>query len=273
MCPALSEELSPLIVSVNDTYKKREIRKMNRRTFLKGTTACSGLLCFPFAGCSTFPRKPHLDNVILVTLDTLRADHMSTFGYPGNTTPFLDSLATRGTHFTRAYTTCPTTSPAHASMFTGLMPSQTGVRSNRVLEMHESIQTLPEMLHRLGFKTAAFVAVDFMDFLAPRFQTFDFTEYRTRDWYRPGHETLHAVSDWLENHPESERFFLWVHFFDPHAPYWRKEPYAFVSAADRMAMFQHWTEKQNRSIDFYAVYEHLKNHSQVPKLFPELSSG
>jgi arylsulfatase A-like enzyme len=104
-----------------------------------------------------FERPP--SRVVLVTLDTLRADHMSAYGHPIQTTPFLDSLAQQGLLFRHAFSQSATTKPSHASIFTSLYATQHGVEQDGVV-LDRSFQTLAEMLSDHGFRTAAFVSID-----------------------------------------------------------------------------------------------------------------
>src|SRR5262245_5079007 len=96
-------------------------------------------------------------NVVLVTIDTERADHTSTYGYPHPTTPHLDALAADGTVFTAAYTAIPTTGPSHAGLFTAQYPAEHGVLRNGDV-LGATPTTLAELLARAGYVTAAFVS-------------------------------------------------------------------------------------------------------------------
>lgn len=164
------------------------------------------------------------DRVILVTVDTLRADHVSAFGYPIETTPFFDRLASEGSLFTRAYAHSATTKPSHSSMFTSLYPIQHGVRNNGLV-LDAEFDTLAEMMAAAGYTTAAFVSTD-----APLggqvnqgFETWDQHsndrgEEGSRRLYRSATETIDRAIDWVRQRSAGERFFLWVHVYDPHKP-------------------------------------------------------
>jgi arylsulfatase A-like enzyme len=168
-----------------------------------------------------FERPP--SRVVLVTLDTLRADHMSAYGHPIQTTPFLDSLAQQGLLFRHAFSQSATTKPSHASIFTSLYATQHGVEQDGVV-LDRSFQTLAEMLSDHGFRTAAFVSIDapLGGNLDQGFETWDQFQpppsQRHLGLYRPARETVDAATKWLETVDPSERFFLWVHVYDPHRP-------------------------------------------------------
>jgi arylsulfatase A-like enzyme len=104
-------------------------------------------------------------NLLLISLDTLRADHLGCYGYERPTSPFLDALADEGVVFERAHAASPWTLPSHASLFTGLYPSQHGVK-NEGFSVPKDILTLPQALGERGFATAAVVSAHF---LAPRY--------------------------------------------------------------------------------------------------------
>jgi len=191
-----------------------------RRTLL-GTVLCA----LTVASCG--PRRPEVDRLVLVTIDTLRADHLSLFGYQFETSPFLDSLAAQGVTFTRAYAQVPTTAPSHTSIFTSLYPMQHGVLSN-VQKLDDSFLTLAEALSEAGYETAAFVSTN-VHFrsgnIAQGFEVFDehpVKKPRARrnraDKYRRADTTIDAALQWLDGRDASQKLFLWIHLFDPHSP-------------------------------------------------------
>jgi len=161
--------------------------------------------------------------IVLVTLDTLRADHMSAYGHPIQTTPFFDSLAEKGVLFRRAYSHSATTKPSHSSIFTSLYVMQHRVESN-TLVLDDAYTTLAEMLSDAGFRTAAFVSVDapLSGNLNQGFATWDQFQknkkLEQKSQYRPAGETVDAALKWLETVDPSEKVFLWVHVYDPHRP-------------------------------------------------------
>jgi arylsulfatase A-like enzyme len=165
--------------------------------------------------------------VVLITIDTLRADHLGPYGGPG-ATPALDRLAAEGVVVENAYTPMPSTGPAHASLLTGRYPWNHRTLKNAV-PMDPTQATLADWLQRRGIATAAIVS---SYILHPRFgfhQGFDTYRFepteeylwrgkqRDRFWTR-GEHTTRAANTWLTKHG-SEPFFLWLHYFDPHTPY------------------------------------------------------
>jgi arylsulfatase A-like enzyme/Flp pilus assembly protein TadD len=173
------------------------------------------------------PAPPPRPNVLLVTIDTLRADRLGCYGYAAAATPVLDSLAARGARFATAIAHVPLTTPSHASILTGLTPLRHGVRDNGDFVLPDRIPTVAEAFHDAGYRTAAFVSgfpLDRRFGLARGFDVYDDRlprgGDRRRSAYveRPADQTSAAVRSWLEAGPASP-WFLWVHYFDPHAPY------------------------------------------------------
>jgi arylsulfatase A-like enzyme len=168
-------------------------------------------------------------SLVLITVDTLRADHVAAYGGPV-ATPALDRLAAEGVLVERAFTPTPTTGPAHASLFSGWYPWRHGVLDNAVVFAPEQA-TLAERLQGEGLETAAFVS---SYILHPRFgfdRGFDRYEFvateglvwrdeEHAEFYARAESTTEQALDWLEPVLErGRRFFLWVHYFDPHFPY------------------------------------------------------
>jgi arylsulfatase A-like enzyme len=165
-------------------------------------------------------------NILLITVDTLRADHLSCYGYHVRTSPNIDRLASEGARFERANTTIPLTGPAHISMFSGIYPHQHGARRNGVAPLEESrMVMLPEVLRRHGYRAAAFVSAwplkGRLTHLDRWFDEYDEELPRSYQWFnsmRDASDVTPKVESWLERN-KARRFFLWVHYFDPHAPY------------------------------------------------------
>ena len=163
-------------------------------------------------------------NVLLITIDTLRADHVGAYGYRSARTPALDALARDGVRFDRAYATAPITLVSHASLLTGRLPPGHGARHNGI-RIDPATPTLPEAFARSGFATGAFVAafpVDRRFGLNKGFQAYGDTMPRDANGHlandRPGRMVVDEAIAWLDAH-RSGRFFVWVHLFEPHAPY------------------------------------------------------
>ena len=176
-------------------------------------------------------------NVLLVTLDTTRADRLGAYGYAAARTPILDRLARDGVLFERAVAAAPTTLPAHASLMTGRNPMAHGVRNNGV-PLDRAVPTLADAFRAAGYRTAAFVSAFVLDQrfgLVRGFDTYDDhldppAGHASDAIERRGDRTVAAASAWLTaaasaapgppgSAPTAAPFFLWVHLYDPHDPY------------------------------------------------------
>jgi arylsulfatase A-like enzyme/Tfp pilus assembly protein PilF len=174
-------------------------------------------------------------NVVLITLDTTRADHLGCYGYPYATTPNEDALARRGVLFTQAITPAPLTLPAHSSIMTGMYPTYHGVRVNGNTALGQSQHTLAEVFFEKGYQTGAFIGAFVLDGrwgLNQGFDVyddrFDLKKYEHLDLgtvQRPGNEVTDSALAWLESHKKGP-FFAWIHLYDAHAPYEPPEPFA-----------------------------------------------
>jgi arylsulfatase A-like enzyme/tetratricopeptide (TPR) repeat protein len=184
-------------------------------------------------------RASHPWNVLLVSIDTLRADHLSCYGAEDVATPNLDRLASEGVLFERVLTVAPATLPAHASLFTGTTPPVHGVRDNVGFYLKEGTKTLAARLRSQGYDTAAFVGSFVLDSrfgldqgfslydddLGPSSETDDdgFVSQRRGD------EVLSRALAWLASRAsrtEAPPFFAFVHLYDPHTPYDPPAPFA-----------------------------------------------
>ncbi|MFZ5480252.1 MAG: sulfatase-like hydrolase/transferase [Myxococcota bacterium] len=182
------------------------------------------------AGCGPAPRP----NVLLVTLDTTRADAIGAYGGRDAGTPVLDQLAARGARFTRAYTVTPLTIPAHSSLFTGLFPPRHGVRDNGDFFLGDDATTLAEVLRGQGYATMASVGAEVTSHHWGFAQGFDAyfddmgattTENRWRV-ERPGDRVVDDALGWLgERKGADAPWFAWVHLFDAHHPYEPPAPF------------------------------------------------
>jgi choline-sulfatase len=173
----------------------------------------------PSPASPTTPRS-----VLLITIDTLRADALGSYGATGARTPTLDQLAREGVRVEHAWATAPITLPSHASMLTGRYPPSHASRHNGVA-MSPTVPTLATALQAKGMATAAFVSAFPLDRrfgLARGFDTYDDQMPRPPGGAilneRPGGETVSRAAIWLGAHRD-QPFFLWVHLFEPHAPY------------------------------------------------------
>jgi arylsulfatase A-like enzyme/Flp pilus assembly protein TadD len=187
-------------------------------------------------------------NVVLITIDTLRADHVGAYGYARARTPALDAIAAGGATFERAYAAAPITLTSHATLLTGRYPPGHGARDNG-MRMAADVPTLATVLHARGFRTAAFVAAFPLDHQFGLNRGFDVYSDRLHRLpngqlanERPAADVINDAIAWLRttiapaaSSPPGPRpaasLFLWVHLFDPHAPY--GDPASGRSAIDR----------------------------------------
>jgi len=173
-------------------------------------------------------------NLLLITIDTLRADRLGVYGYESIETPAIDRLAGEGVRFERAVTAAPTTLPSHASILTGATPPRHGLRDNAAGVLAPAATTLAEKFQERGFQTGAFVSAFVLDARWGLSQGFDVYEgppvapgeapASPQQAERRGDASMAAALRWLE--VQEGAWFAWLHFFDPHAPYRAPEPYA-----------------------------------------------
>jgi arylsulfatase A-like enzyme/tetratricopeptide (TPR) repeat protein len=175
-------------------------------------------------------------SILLITLDTTRADHLEPYGANNVETPALSGLADRGIVFENAVATAPVTGPTHASLLTGLYPRRHGVRNNLTHHLPDDVPTLAEWLSTAGYRTAAFVSAvvlegrygfdqgfglydDDLSAASESRQTRMITE-------RSAEATADRALAWLDALGNDQPYFLWVHFYDPHIPYSPPSPWA-----------------------------------------------
>lgn len=173
-------------------------------------------------------------NVLLISVDTLRADHLPAYGYPEVDTPAISRLANEGVKFAAAYSPVPLTLPAHVSLLTGLVPVSHGVRDNGGFRLDERPATLAEVLKKNGYATAAFVSAFVLDSRWGLGRGFDryFDEFKVTSGdlaamasvQRPAGQTWAEARTWLDGH-SGNRFFAWIHLYDPHTPYEPPAPF------------------------------------------------
>jgi arylsulfatase A-like enzyme/Tfp pilus assembly protein PilF len=186
-------------------------------------------------------------NLLLVSIDTLRADHLGSYGYAAAQTPRLDALARSGLRFATATTVMPLTLPAHSSLMTGAFPAWHGVRDNGGFYLGEDQTTLAEVLRGKGYRTGGFVGAFVLDRrwgIAQGFERFfddfdleKFAEAPGMDAIqRPGAEVVNRALEWL-GADRGRPFFAWVHLYDPHTPYEAPEPYRSRFPATRVGAY------------------------------------
>jgi arylsulfatase A-like enzyme/Flp pilus assembly protein TadD len=176
----------------------------------------------------------HGANVLLITIDTLRADRLGAYGNPNGLTPVLDRLAAHGVRYAHATSHVPMTLPAHTTILTGLTPPRSGVRNNTTFRLDDRVPTLATYLKRQGYRTGAFVGAFVLDARFGLAHDFDLYDDRLPHAERAaflvaarrGADVVGAAGRWIidaqipDPGPRAARpWFAWVHLFDPHAPY------------------------------------------------------
>ena len=195
------------------------------------------ILCLISSLLTAQPRpRATSPDIFLITIDTLRADHVHCYGYNGVKTPMLDSLAAEGVRFSQAFTPSPITNSSHTTILTGLLPSHHGV-TDFAVPLAESHPTMAELLKAKGYRAAAFIGAVILDSntLAPGLDRgFDFYDNFPANakagshWdrlERRGEVVAQHANSWLNAHPAGPRF-VWVHLYDPHDPYEPPAPYS-----------------------------------------------
>ncbi|MEO7274416.1 MAG: sulfatase-like hydrolase/transferase [Vicinamibacterales bacterium] len=186
------------------------------------------LLVVTACGGAPERRSPTRDvparNLLLITIDTLRADRVGAYGDAAARTPAMDALAARGVRFEHAYSAAPITLTSHATMMTGRYPPGHGARHNG-MRVSSTVPTIADILRQQGLAAAAFVSAFPLDHtfgLNRGFATYSDRMPRGANGRlaseRPGRVAADEAMAWLDAH-RSERFFLWLHLFEPHAPY------------------------------------------------------
>jgi len=190
--------------------------------------------------------------VFFITIDTLRRDHLSWHGYPRETAPFLRQLAGESAVFEEAICACSNTTPSHTSMFTGLHVAQHGMQHNAHPAMTPGLFFLSDYFQAAGYDTAAFASVVWMQLFQQGFDTFDtYTEKYIQDdtekrYYRNAEGTVDAALAWLEQKSPDDLFFNFLHFYDPHDPYYPPQTLRDEMERDGNALLSHWTEVQKK---------------------------
>ena len=185
------------------------------------------------ASVQLFSQTPGPPNVLLITIDTVRADRIGAYGYAKAATPVMDRLAREGVRFADATTQAPLTGPAHAALLTGLYPARIGVRDNATTPVPDSATTAAELFKARGYRTGGFVGAFILTApygFAQGFDTFDadfpgFSDGLKLQVQRRGDAVVDAALKWLEG-GSTQPFFGWVHLYDAHAPYDAPAPFA-----------------------------------------------
>ena len=212
--------------------------------------ALAGVL-FALPACR---REARPRNLVLVTLDTTRADHIGASGKGRAATPHFDSLAGRGTYFRNAYALTPVTLPSHAVMFFSRPPAELKLYNNgQTFRNPGSLPSLAALFKKAGYATAAFVSLGVLQPLFGLAQGFDTyaADFPPDRWYLRAGEVNARVFPWLESH-RGQPFFLWVHYSDPH------EPYAPPGAPDDLTIYVN-----DKPLGSYCLSDYTLNTADV----------
>ncbi len=207
---------------------------------LKKVLAGAAVLALGVAAVSWWPRPSAAADgpIILISIDTLRADRLPIYGYTAGRTPALDQFAREAVIFDRAYAHAPQTLPSHASMFTGRLPFEHAVRDNLGFTLAGDAQTMPELLAGIGYTTAGFVSSFVLRAetgIGQGFAVWDAqfpaaaSDRSPGQVQRPGLQTLEAFDRWL-NTATNRRSLVFFHIYEPHKPY--APPAEFQTGAD-----------------------------------------
>lgn len=178
------------------------------------------LMCFALTSCEE-PQTmlgSSRSSVVLVTIDTLRADKTGPYQVGSKATPNIARLAVEGTLFEAAMSPMQMTRPSHYSLFTSLYPRDHGVVNNKI-SLGPEFKTLAEHFSANGYATAGFVGVSLLGPNSGAERGFDHFDFPRKSRTRPAEEIVTAATQWLNNRDTSRPYFLWVHLFDPHTPY------------------------------------------------------
>lgn len=184
-------------------------------------------------GCRRAPLVFRSAPVVLISVDTLRADHLPAYGYGGVATPHFDALARDSIVFANAYSHVPLTLPSHVSLFTGLLPPANGVRDNIGYSVAPRLETLASFLKKAGYATGGAVSSVLLSHTTGIQRGFDFYDDDVEATVpnqslgrvqRDGGKTLDRLRGWIEK-TQAERLFAFLHLFEPHTPYEPPEPY------------------------------------------------
>jgi len=200
----------------------------------KASWAVAILTLAALYGCGR-SEAPPAKHVVLVTIDTLRADRLGVYGSEDVETPNLDAIADAGAIASTAVVHTPLTRPSHTSLFTGRLPPEHGIRDNISPTLSAELPVLAEMLRDVGFRTAAFVSSVVLssqsgldrgfDLYSDDFEGGDDDARFLNTVQKSGDKTLEEASAWLSDQRASGRLFSWIHLYDPHDPYEPPEPY------------------------------------------------
>src|SRR2546422_3978687 len=192
----------------------------------------AGLFAMAYAALAAPTASP---NVVFITIDTLRPDHLGCYGDRQIRTPNIDALAADGSRFERAYTAVPVTLPSHSVIFTGTYPLLSGVHDFAANKLNPTQATLASVLKEHGYTTGAVIGSAVLDSRFGLNHGFDFyydhfdfsrlQESNLDEMERPSNVVADVTLDWLAKNYR-KKFFLWMHLYDPHYPYRPPAPYS-----------------------------------------------
>jgi arylsulfatase A-like enzyme/Tfp pilus assembly protein PilF len=213
-------------------------------------------------------------NVILITLDTCRADRLGCYGFPRIKSPTIDGFAARGVKFDDCIAQTPLTLPSHTSILTGTLPFYHGVRDNGGFIVPPELKTMAEVFKDKGYSTAAFVGAYVLDskwglaqgfdYYFDRFDLSKFEKISLDKVQRPANEVIDEALKWLEAN-KAKKFFAWIHLYDPHTPYdppepfksdYAKNPYVgeIAFADSELARLWRWLEEGDRVKNSFLIF-------------------
>jgi arylsulfatase A-like enzyme/Flp pilus assembly protein TadD len=224
------------------------------------------------AACRSAPEGPARattpKHLVIVTIDTLRADRLGAYGSTTVKTPNLDRLAREGAMAEHAAVHVPLTRPSHVSLFTGLYPAENGIRDNVSPSLDKNVPVLADILQQQGFRTAAFVSSivlsrqsglnrGFAQY-SDRFEIGEDDARFLNTIQKRGDQTMAEAITWL-GHAGDERRFAWIHLYDPHDPYEPPEPYATEYAARPYDGEVAWSDELVGRLDAALATNHLRD--------------
>jgi len=238
--------------------------ELTRRDLLKsglyGSFAAGSALGLWLSGCSE-QKKANMPNIIVLTVDTLRADHIGLYGYLRDTMPAIGEFAKTAVVFDNAVIPRGSTRPGYSSMLTGLYPFRHGVYNNTAI-LHKDLTTLPQLLKSAGYHTACFVSnFSLVKELSGCHWGFDIYDDRVEDrelnrfnYERKAPDTVKAILEWIQMRPQ-QPFFLFTNFIDPHGPYHPPERFRRIYHSQKKRMLNRRQippyQLVDGSLDFY----------------------
>ncbi len=203
----------------------------SKRLIIILALAVTGIVIVAVFQLNNRPLSAAPDNIFLISIDTIRADRLSCYGYGLKTTPAIDAFASNAVLFENCFSNIPLTLPAHSSMLTGLIPPAHGVQDNMGMSLSDSILTLPEILQGEGYSTYGIISAEVLKKYYGLNQgfdvyddTFDEVDKVQMVAQRAGDETTDHAIKWLDENRDKKKF-MFIHYFDPHSDYLPPAPY------------------------------------------------